>query len=173
MRKTDVLNTRRFSKFKKFVSWSVFRELQLTQISLIIAWCRKLSTAAPGNFLNWTDQSFDKFLSITPDWVTHQAKIMLWVSGFSSNFFFFECNLWYSLNWAFFCSLTSRSCTSIEMLGMTLIGLPLSEFVVVSEFVDNVPLWWGQMCILWSWDLRTFIAVCRSDIAIVVVYVAT
>ena len=30
------------------------------------AWCRKLSTAAPGNFLTLTDRLFDKFLSITP-----------------------------------------------------------------------------------------------------------
>ena len=30
------------------------------------AWCRKSSTVAPGNFITLTDQSFDKFLCITP-----------------------------------------------------------------------------------------------------------
>ena len=39
-------------------------------------------------------------------------------------------------NWASFGNLTSRSCSSTEILDMTLIDLPLSEVVVVSQVVD-------------------------------------
>ena len=55
------------------------------------------------------------------------------------------------------------------MLGMTLIDLPLSEFVVVSEVVDNMSqMQWRQMCIVWTWKFRIIIAavVCISGITV-------
>ena len=65
-------------------------------------------------------------------------------------FFFSECSPWYSLNWTSFCNFTSRSCTSTEMLSMTLIDLPLSEFVVVSKVVDNMSHYGGARCVFFD-----------------------
>ena len=117
------------------------------------AWCRKLSTAAPGNFLTLTDRLFDKFLSITPFKIESPSKTQVfggWVSGFSADFFFSECSLLYYLNWTSFCNFTSRSCSSIEILGMTLIDLPLSEVVVVSEVVNNMSHCGGARCVFFG-----------------------
>ena len=49
-----------------------------------------------------------------------------------------------------FCNLTSRSCTSIEILAMMLIDLSLSEVVVVSEVVDNMSHCGGPKCVLFG-----------------------
>ena len=58
---------------------------------------------------------------------------------------------------------------------MRLIDLPLSEVVVVSEVIDNMSHCGGARCVFRSWDFRIIIAaaVCSSDIAVVVVFVAT
>ena len=59
----------------------------------------------------------------------------------------------------FICNLTSRGCSLIAILGMTLIDLPLSEFVTVSEVVDNMSYYGDTKCVLFDiLDFRIIIA---------------
>ena len=59
----------------------------------------------------------------------------------------------------FICNLNSRGCSLIAMLGMTLIDLPLSEFVTVSEVADNMSYSGDTKCVLFDIsDFRIIIA---------------
>ena len=111
------------------------------------AWCRKLLTVAPVNFLTLTDRSFHKFLSITPFKIQSPIKTQV----FGGHLFVISpfCNL----NWASFYNLTSRGWSSIEMLGMTLIDLALSEFFVVSKVVDNMSHCGGAICVFFEFGI--------------------